>query len=133
MSAPRNRLDSLPKRAEAGRTVVYLSSGPDPDRDGGQLVYVGEADNVACRLPSTGARAFLIPTRTNESLVTFGSSFSLSSIDGPQPPGAYQLVVDEEEVPGLPFLAYRRTTTRLHLPAAFAATQIRQVISVDPS
>ncbi len=56
----------------------------------------------------------------------------MSSIDEPQPPGTYRLVVDEEEIPGLSFLAFRRVATMLHLPAVLAASQIRQVVTVDP-
>lgn len=48
--APRPKLGSLLKRAEASRTGIYVLTGPDPDRPEGVMAYVGEADNVAARL-----------------------------------------------------------------------------------
>lgn len=50
LSAPRARLADLLKRAEAGRTGIYLLIGPDPDRPAGAKAYVGEADSVVARL-----------------------------------------------------------------------------------
>ena len=56
-------------------------------------------------------------SRTTETTVTFARPFRLPPLAAPQPAGTYRLVVDEEEVPGLSFLAYRRTATMLALPA----------------
>jgi hypothetical protein len=50
LAAPRARSGELLKRPEAARTGVYVLAGPDPDRSGGTLVYIGEADDVAARL-----------------------------------------------------------------------------------
>ena len=47
--------------------------------------------------------------RTTETTVTFKHPFTLPSFDGPQPAGTYRLVMDEEEILGLSFLAFRRT------------------------
>jgi hypothetical protein len=69
--------------------------------------------------------------RTTETTVTFLHSFSLSSLDGSQPPGTYRLVVDEEEIQGLSFLAFRRTATMLHLPAVATAGASQHVFLVD--
>jgi hypothetical protein len=41
----------------------------------------------------------------------------LEAFDHPQPAGTYRVVVEEEAIPGLTFLAYHRTATMLHLPA----------------
>jgi hypothetical protein len=68
--------------------------------------------------------------RTTESTVTFRRMFSLTSLDGSQPPGIYRLVVDEEEIQGLSFLAFRRTATMLHLPAISTGSN-HQVFLVD--
>jgi hypothetical protein len=38
------------KRSEASRTGIYVLSGPDPERLGGTIAYIGEADDVAARL-----------------------------------------------------------------------------------
>jgi hypothetical protein len=50
LAAPRARLTELLKRSEASRTGVYILSGPDPDRPGGLMAYIGEADDIAARL-----------------------------------------------------------------------------------
>ncbi len=41
-------------------------------------------------------------------------------------------VTEEEEIPGLSFVAFRRTATLLHLPALSATSDTHQVVSVDP-
>lgn len=70
-------------------------------------------------------------SRSNNSTVTFRHQFNLSSLDGPQPAGTYRLVTENEEIPGLSFIAYRRTSTMLHLPALTAGAGKIQVFSVD--
>jgi hypothetical protein len=59
-------------------------------------------------------------SRTTETTVTFERPFLLPPIEALQPAGIYRLVVDEDEVQGLSFLAYRRTATMLSLPAIAA-------------
>ena len=58
--------------------------------------------------------------RTRDTTVTFRHPFTLSATEGEQPAGTYRLVVDEEEIPNISFLAYRRTATMLHTPAISA-------------
>ncbi|MFC7053319.1 hypothetical protein ACFQI3_11530 [Hansschlegelia quercus] len=58
-----------------------------------------------------------MPDRTTETTVMFRRPFSLAGINGAQPAGTYLLVIDEEEIPGISFLAYRRTATTIHTPA----------------
>lgn len=60
-------------------------------------------------------------SRTTETTVTFSRPFRLPPLEAPQPAGTYRLVIDEEEVPGLSFLAFRRTATMLAVPAVTAA------------
>jgi len=62
--------------------------------------------------------------RTTETTVTFKHPFTLTSLDGRQPAGTYRLVMDEEEILGLSFLAFRRTATMLHIPAISPALSI---------
>ena len=69
--------------------------------------------------------------RTTETTITFTRPFQLSSFDARQPAGTYRLVIDEEEIPGLSFLAYRRTATTLHTPAISAPTGTRQVFATS--
>ena len=54
-------------------------------------------------------------TRTTETTVTFRRPFTLLSVEGAQPAGTYRLVTEEEQIPGLSFVAFRRTATLLHL------------------
>lgn len=55
-------------------------------------------------------------TRTIETTVTFQRSFDLTAIEERQPPGVYRLIIDEDEILGVSFLAYRRTATMLMTP-----------------
>jgi hypothetical protein len=55
-------------------------------------------------------------TRTTETTVTFERPFTLKALDGVQPPGTYRLVIDEDEIEGVSFLAYRRAATMLQTP-----------------
>jgi hypothetical protein len=78
--------------------------------------------------------------RTTETSVTFRNAFKLTSFDTEQPAGTYRLVMDEEEVLGLSFLAYRRVATMLHTPSIVAAgsdagssSGPHRVFPVDPA
>jgi hypothetical protein len=71
--------------------------------------------------------------RTTETRVMFAHPFKLTSFDEAQPAGTYRLVIDEEEIPGLSFLAFRRTATMLHAPALSSASLPNQVFLVDPA
>jgi hypothetical protein len=70
--------------------------------------------------------------RTTETTVTFRRPFTLAALDGLQPAGTYRVVVEEEQIPGLSFVAFRRVATLLHMPADPAPGGIRQVVSVLP-
>jgi hypothetical protein len=50
LAGPRSRVGELLRRPEASRTGIYVQIGPDPDRPGELLGYVGEADDVAARM-----------------------------------------------------------------------------------
>lgn len=70
--------------------------------------------------------------RTTETMITFRYPFMLSSVNAEQPAGTYRLVTEEEEIPGLSFVAFRRTATMLHLPAVSEASTTHQVVNMDP-
>ena len=72
-------------------------------------------------------------TRTTETTVTFTRPFALSVIDGVLEAGTYRLVVEEEQIPGVSFTAFKRVGTMLHFPAHPAPGQSRQVVQVDPA
>ncbi|QDT04232.1 hypothetical protein K227x_26220 [Rubripirellula lacrimiformis] len=48
----RTKLAELAKREEITRTGIYILAGPDPENPIGEVVYVGEGDNVFKRLAS---------------------------------------------------------------------------------
>jgi hypothetical protein len=54
--------------------------------------------------------------RTIEIMVTFRHPFVLTALETAQPAGTYRLVTDEQEIPGLSFVAFRRSAAMLHLP-----------------
>ena len=60
-------------------------------------------------------------TRSTETTLTFSKAFALSEVDRPLPAGTYRVVVDEEDIPGLSFLAFRRVATMLHVPGVVRA------------
>lgn len=68
--------------------------------------------------------------RTTETTVTFRRPFTLAALDGPQPAGTYRVVVEEEQIPGLSFVAFRRVATLLHVPADPVPGGTREVVSV---
>jgi hypothetical protein len=65
--------------------------------------------------------------------VTFRHAFSLQGVDGLQPPGTYAVETDEEQIPGLSFLAYRRITTTITLPVRNRGVAARQMSTIDPA
>jgi hypothetical protein len=71
-------------------------------------------------------------SRSRETTVTFVRPFLLAPLDAPQPAGTYRVVVDEEEILGLSFLAFRRTATMLELPAMSAGVGVGQQVKVRP-
>ena len=70
--------------------------------------------------------------RTTETAITFRRPFVLTTLDSAQPAGTYRIVIEEEEIPGLSFVAFRRTATLLHLPALSATSTTHRVVQVDP-
>ncbi len=70
-------------------------------------------------------------TRSHETTATFSRAFALSEVDRPLPAGTYRVVIDEEDIPGLSFLAFRRTATRLYVPALSAPGGVSEMFLVD--
>lgn len=72
--------------------------------------------------------------RTTETTVTFRRPFALRSLGrSPQPAGTYRVVVDEEQIQGISFLAYQRVSTTLHVPAIAVTRGPQQSFVVDPA
>jgi len=73
-----------------------------------------------------------MPERTTQSSVTFLHPFSVDGVDGVQPAGTYTIETVEETLDNLSFVAYRRVSTTIALPAVGTVTRQRQVVSIDP-
>lgn len=69
--------------------------------------------------------------RTSEMTVTFKRPFMLSCFDAPHPPGTYLVVMDDQEIDVLSFVAMRRISTNLHTPAIEDESPNRQIFAVD--
>ncbi|MGO4123339.1 hypothetical protein AB4Z01_03025 [Inquilinus sp. YAF38] len=70
--------------------------------------------------------------RTSSNAVTFARPFTLSGIDGPQPPGTYTVETDEESIDDSSPPAYRRIATMIRLPGRPGSGELVQVVTVDP-
>jgi hypothetical protein len=70
--------------------------------------------------------------RTRDMTVTFTHPFYLSAVGEALPPGAYRVVIDEDELGNMSLLAYRRIATMLHTPAIGTGGRSGQVFVVDP-
>jgi hypothetical protein len=69
--------------------------------------------------------------RTTTKAVRFARPFVLPGIDGEQPPGIYEIEVEEEALPGLSFPAYRRVETRITLPFTTMGASGYQTVPVS--
>ena len=70
--------------------------------------------------------------RTTRMSVAFSRPFSLPDLDGIQPAGTYRIQTVDVTLDNLSFLAYRRVSTTIELPAVGTAGPKRQVIAIDP-
>lgn len=70
--------------------------------------------------------------RTQRSSVTFRHPVHLDGLDKPLPAGTYTVETDEEQIPGLSFIAYRRIQTTMIVPADTNSKAGRQVIVIEP-
>jgi hypothetical protein len=70
--------------------------------------------------------------RTSQRTVTFTRPFSLSGLDQAQPAGTYTVQTHEEAIPGLSFLAWRRTATLIFLPSRPGGAFVEQLVDIDP-
>lgn len=71
--------------------------------------------------------------RVTETTVTFRHPFMLTAFEHPQPEGTYRLIVEEAEILGLSFLAYRRSGTTLCVPALGVTGRRQETYDVDPA
>jgi hypothetical protein len=74
-------------------------------------------------------------TRSRRETITFQHPFQIGGIDRLLPPGAYEIITDEEMIEGLSFPAFRRIATMIMVPAAAqnSAMEMVSIGSVDLS
>jgi hypothetical protein len=72
-------------------------------------------------------------TRSRRETITFQHPFRLRGVDRLLPPGAYEVITDEEMIEGLSFPAFRRVATMIMVPAAAQnlAMEMVSIGSVD--
>ena len=126
---------------EGGSEPHVRPHKPVEEHNGGERTDADHGERQSARRPSRlrlatadaqhPTEGTIMTGRTTETTVTFRHAFKLSSFDRPQPPGTYRLVIDEEEILGLSFLAYHRTSTMLHTPAVSLPHGPHQVFVVD--
>jgi hypothetical protein len=73
--------------------------------------------------------------RSRRETVTFQHPFRIRGVDRLLPPGAYEVVTDEEMIEGLSFAAFRRVATMIMVPAAPSSSTMEMISigSVDLS
>ncbi|SDP31429.1 hypothetical protein SAMN05428967_1576 [Phyllobacterium sp. YR620] len=69
--------------------------------------------------------------RTKRLIAHFLEPFALRGLDGVQPPGEYDVDVDEEMIEGLSRLAYQRVATFIHVPARGMKAHRTQLVAID--
>ena len=70
--------------------------------------------------------------RSRREMITFKHPFRIKGIDRLLPPGAYEVITDEEMIEGLSFAAFRRVATMIMVPAAPPRTLTMERISISP-
>ena len=74
--------------------------------------------------------------RSRREVITFQHPFQIKGIDRVLPPGAYDVITDEQMIEGLSFASFRRVATMIMVPAApprGAAMEMISIGSVDLS
>ena len=70
--------------------------------------------------------------RSRRETVTFKHPFRIKGIDRLLPPGAYEVITEEEMIEGLSFASFRRVATMITVPAAPPRTSTMEMISISP-
>src|ERR1700723_271179 len=85
------------------------------------------------RARSVAGACYVMTTRSRRETITFQHPFRIRGIDRLLPPGAYEIITDEEMIEGLSFPAFRRVATMIMVPAAAqnSAMEMLSIGSVD--
>jgi hypothetical protein len=114
--------------------LVGLGVGPSEYFCGRGKTWYHSLLRPVCGLPSF-ADIFLGKanmTRSKTVDLIFRHPFTLKGLDGPAPPGTYRVDIEEEQIDGLSFVAYRRLATFIRLPMAGHGPGSTQSFLVDP-
>jgi hypothetical protein len=68
--------------------------------------------------------------RSRRETITFQHPFRIKGIDRVLPPGAYEVITDEEMIEGLSFASFRRVATLIMVPAAPPRSSTMEMISI---
>jgi hypothetical protein len=68
--------------------------------------------------------------RSRRETVTFKHPFRIKGVDRLLPPGAYEVITDEEMIEGLSFASFRRVATMIMVPAAGLRTSAMEMVSI---
>lgn len=71
--------------------------------------------------------------KTTTTEITFAYPFVLNSTTTPIDAGTYRVTVNEEQIDGLSFSAFRKTGTHLEVPAIGKASATRQSLKISAS
>ena len=71
-------------------------------------------------------------TRTRREMVHFKHPFRIGGVDRLLPPGAYEVITDEEMIEGLSFPSFRRVATMIMVPGAAPHHSSVEMISISP-
>ena len=69
-------------------------------------------------------------TRSRREVITFQHPFQIKGIDRVLPPGAYDVITDEQMIEGLSFASFRRVATMIMVPAAPPRGSTMEMISI---
>jgi hypothetical protein len=71
-------------------------------------------------------------TRSRREMVHFKHPFRIKGVDRLLPPGAYEVITDEEMIEGLSFPSFRRVATMIMVPGAAPRISLVEMISISP-
>jgi hypothetical protein len=69
--------------------------------------------------------------RTTTENATFRRCFLLKGLEKAQPPGTYEIEIEEEPIEGLSFIAYRRVATFIRIPMANRGASSTETFRID--
>jgi hypothetical protein len=70
-------------------------------------------------------------TRSRREMVHFKHPFRIKGVDRLLPPGAYEVITDEEMIEGLSFPSFRRVATMIMVPGAAPRISSVEMISIS--